>query len=163
MTNNNPNILELAKEEINVSNIFVFLQEASKKKAIKAISEQHKQNKKTETNVNAITKDVNQIVDLTKKMNYISNLLLANDLTINRIPARENVVVLYKTATKLLKYFIIKLRKTVVQTKAIVSKDFTGKKEIMLSNKLIKYQSQLRICYHITIETIGKINTALTN
>lgn len=157
------NILELAKEEINEFNVFDFLQEASKKKAIKAISEQHKQCKKTETNVNAITKDVNQIVDLTNKMDYISNLLLANDLTINRIPIRENVVVLYKTATKLHKYFIIKLKKTVVHTKAIVSKDFTGKKEKMLTNKLIKCQSQLLICYHSTIETIGKINSALTN
>ena len=152
------NILEFAEEQINETNLFDFLQEVSKKTVIKAISEQHKKSKKTETIVNSITTDVNQTVDLTNKMNYISKLLFVYDLHINRIPTRENVVVLYKTATKLLKYFMIKLKKAVVQTKEIVSKDFTGKKEKMLLNKLAKCQSRLLIYYHNNIENIGTIN-----
>jgi hypothetical protein len=158
MENTNSNILEFAEEQINETNLFDFLQKASKKILIKAISENHKESKTTENIVNLISIDVNKTGDLTNKMNYIIHLLLVNDLTINRIPTRENVVVLFKTATKLLKYFMIKLKKAVVQTKEIVSKDFTGKKEKMLLNKLAKCQSRLLIYYHNNIENIGTIN-----
>jgi 23S rRNA U2552 (ribose-2'-O)-methylase RlmE/FtsJ len=158
MENTNSNILELAEEEINETNLFYFLQKASKKTVIKAISEHHKEGKTTENIVNLISNDVNKTGDLTNKMNYIIHLLLVNDLTINRIPTRENVVVLFKTATKLLKYFMNKLKKVLVQTKEIVSKDFTGKKQKMLLNKLAKCQSHFSIYYDANIKNIGTIN-----
>ena len=125
---------------------------------IKAISEHHKESKTTENIVNLMSIDVNKTGELTNKMNYIIHLLLVNDLTINRIPTRENLVVLFKTATKLLKYFMNKLKKAIVQTKAIVSKDFTSKKQKMLLNKLAKCQSHLSIYYDANIKNIATIN-----
>ena len=161
LVNNKSNIIEITEEEINESNVFDFLQEASKKTVIKTISEHHKRTKKTENIVNAIKKDVNQTVKLTNMMNYIIQLLLVNDLNVNRIPCCENIVVLYKTATKLIKYFMIKLKKAIIQTKVIVTNDFTGKKERMLLNKLTKCQSDLLLHYQNNIENIGTLNSRL--